>query len=113
MTQSNAVKKAVRKYDQANITGLYIKLHKTKDRDILDKLVTVHSKQGYIKQCIRENLKDELLEKQQNIGHWIDKFCGVYRCSKCKKLFSESDVSDTSIKNWKYCPNCGQKKVVK
>ena len=57
MTQSNAVKKAVRKYDKENITGLYIKLHKTKDKDIIDKLETVESKQGYIKQCIREDLK--------------------------------------------------------
>jgi len=56
LAQSNAVKKAVRKYDKANITGLYIKLHKAKDKDIIDKLATVDSKQGYIKQCIREDL---------------------------------------------------------
>lgn len=59
MTQSNAVKKAVRKYDQANIIGLYIKLHKTKDKDIIDKLATVKGKQGYIKQCIREDMNNE------------------------------------------------------
>ena len=58
MTQSNAVKKAVRKYDKENIIGLYIKLHKTKDKDILDKLATVKSKQGYIKQCIREDIEN-------------------------------------------------------
>ena len=58
MSQSNAVKKAVCKYDKENIIGLYIKLHKTKDKDILDKLATVKSKQGYIKQCIREDIEN-------------------------------------------------------
>lgn len=59
LTQSKAVKKAVRKYDKENIIGLYVKLHKTKDKDIIDKLATVKSKQGYVKQCIRENIENE------------------------------------------------------
>jgi len=76
LTQSNAVKKAVRKYDKTNITGLYIKLHKTKDKDIIDKLATVKSKQGYIKQCIREDLKNGKKNLDACCGSkmfWFDK----------------------------------------
>lgn len=57
MSQTKSVIKAVAKYDKTNIQGLYIKLHKTKDKDIIDKLETVDSKQGYIKQLIREDVK--------------------------------------------------------
>ena len=57
MTQPNSVIKAVAKYDKTNTQGLYIKLHKTKDKDIIDKLETVVSKQGYIKKLIREDIK--------------------------------------------------------
>ena len=44
-------------------------------------------------------------------GRWIDKFGGVYRCSNCEMVFSESDVSDTPIRRWHYCPNCGARMV--
>ena len=57
MTQSNAVKRAVARYDKANIKGIYIKLHKVKDSDIITKLETVKNKQGYIKKLIREDIK--------------------------------------------------------
>ena len=57
MSQAVSVIKAVAKYDKANIKGLYIKLHKEKDADIIQKLDTVKSKQGYIKQLIREDIK--------------------------------------------------------
>lgn len=49
--------KAVAKYDKANMKGLYIKLHKKNDKDIIDKLDTVESKQGYVKGLIREDIK--------------------------------------------------------
>lgn len=49
--------KAVAKYDKANMKGLYIKLHKSNDKDIIDKLETVSSKQGYVKKLIREDIK--------------------------------------------------------
>lgn len=53
------MKKAVAKYDKEHTKGLFIKLHKVKDKDIIDKLELVESKQGYIKQCIREDLKND------------------------------------------------------
>lgn len=56
MTQTKSVIRAVAKYDKSNIKGLYIKLHKEKDSDIIQKLDTVKSKQGYIKQLIREDI---------------------------------------------------------
>lgn len=58
ITQPDRVKKAVAKYDKEHTKGLFIKLHKVKDKDIIDKLELVESKQGYIKQCIREDLKN-------------------------------------------------------
>lgn len=59
MTQPDSVIKAVAKYDKTNIQGLYIKLHKTKDKDIIDKLESVESKQGYIKKLIREDIVND------------------------------------------------------
>ena len=57
MTQSSALQRAVAKYDKANIKGLFIKLHKEKDKDIIDKLESVKSKQGYIKHLIRKDIE--------------------------------------------------------
>ena len=57
ITQPDYVKKAVAKYDKENVKGFYIKLHKSKDKDIIDKLDTVESNQGYVKQLIREDIK--------------------------------------------------------
>lgn len=57
MTQTKSVIRAVAKYDKSNIKGLYIKLHKEKDADIIQKLDNVNSKQGYIKRLIREDIK--------------------------------------------------------
>lgn len=59
MTQTKSVIRAVAKYDKSNIKGLYIKLHKEKDADIIQKLDNVNSKQGYIKQLIREDMQME------------------------------------------------------
>lgn len=47
-------KRAVRKYDDANTTRIYLKLNNKTDADILSKLNSVPNKQGYIKQLIRE-----------------------------------------------------------
>lgn len=57
ITQPDYIKKAVAKYDKANVKGLYIKLNKNYDKDIIEKLDTVESKQGYVKQLIREDIK--------------------------------------------------------
>jgi hypothetical protein len=44
------------RYDKANTVGLYLKLNRTTDADILARLAAVPSKQGYIKALIRADL---------------------------------------------------------
>lgn len=45
-----------KQYDKANTVGLYIKLNKKTDADIIEALKDVN-KQGYIKALIRRDLK--------------------------------------------------------
>lgn len=45
------------RYDAAHTKQLKLKLNTTTDADILEKLDSVESKQGYIKRLIREDLK--------------------------------------------------------
>ncbi len=44
------------KYDSTHCKSLVMKLHIVNDADILEKLDTVESKQGYIKRLIRDDL---------------------------------------------------------
>lgn len=46
-------------WDKANAVMCSVKLNKKKDEKIIEKLSKVDSKQGYIKQLIREDLKKE------------------------------------------------------
>lgn len=46
-----------KQYDKANTVGLYIKLNKKTDADILAALAKCDNKQGFIKELIREDLK--------------------------------------------------------
>lgn len=46
-----------RRYDDAHIKGLYLKLNLVYDADILDRLDSVPNKQGYIKDLIRNDIK--------------------------------------------------------
>ena len=43
-----------------NAKGIYLKLNKVKDADILEALEGLDNKQGYIKALIRQDLKKEL-----------------------------------------------------
>lgn len=51
--------KASGKYDAAHTKRVYIKLNKTSDSDILEFLEKIPNKQGYIKELIREKIKEE------------------------------------------------------
>lgn len=44
------------KYDKANTTRYQLKLNNKTDKDIIEKLASVDSMQGYIKECIRKDL---------------------------------------------------------
>ena len=48
--------KAQKKYDAANTRQFHLKLNRRTDEDVLEKLDSVASKQGYIKELIRADL---------------------------------------------------------
>ena len=49
--------KAVANYDKKNTVGLYLKLNKTTDADIIELLAQQENKQGFIKELLREYMK--------------------------------------------------------
>ena len=57
MGTNEAQIRAQAKYDAEHTTGVYLKLNKKNDADILDRLASVSNKQGYIKELIREDIK--------------------------------------------------------
>ena len=54
MKTSKAQLEAVARYDKQNTTSLRIKLNKKTDADLIRAMETVESKQGLIKQLLRE-----------------------------------------------------------
>lgn len=54
---TEAQRRAKRKYDAENTLQVSLKLNRRTDEDILRKLDSVPSKQGYIKALIRADLK--------------------------------------------------------
>ena len=59
---SEAKKRATVKYDLANTVQLKMKLNRKTDADILERLVEVGNKQGYIKGLIRADLEKSKTE---------------------------------------------------
>lgn len=53
---SEALIKAIRKYDDANTKRVSLKLNVNTDKDIFQKLNSVENKQGYIKDLIRADM---------------------------------------------------------
>lgn len=56
---SEAALRAIKKYDQAHkdeFKSVFMKLHKERDADILEKLSSVGNVQGYIKELIRADI---------------------------------------------------------
>lgn len=61
---TEAQRKANIKYDRENSVQVSIKLNKKYDKDIIEKLQSEPNKQGYIKDCIRENIRiKELMDR--------------------------------------------------
>lgn len=56
MKTSEAQRRAAAKYDSANAVRMSLKLNAKTDADILGKLASVESKQGYIKALIRADI---------------------------------------------------------
>lgn len=53
---TDAQKRAAAKYDKSHTKGVYIKLNKTTDADVLERLQEVGNVQGYIKELIRKDI---------------------------------------------------------
>lgn len=51
----NRASERQQRYDKTNIIGIYLKLNKKTDADILEKLDKTDNKQGYIKALIRKD----------------------------------------------------------
>lgn len=54
---SEALRKAISKYDKNNTKQFNLKLNKKTDKDILDCLKQVKNKQGFIKEALRDYIK--------------------------------------------------------
>ena len=48
--------KAQKKYDEKNTKQIILRLNKNTDADVIQKLESVESKQGYIRRLIREDI---------------------------------------------------------
>ena len=55
--------KANAKYDKKTIKGMYLKLNRNTDADIIEHLETVGNKHGYIKDLIRTDMKRDTEEE--------------------------------------------------
>lgn len=58
MKRQNNHAAAAHKYNKANTVQVPIRLNKNTDADILEHLDSVQSKQGYIKELIRRDMKN-------------------------------------------------------
>lgn len=58
MKRQNNHAAAAHKYNKANTVQVPIRLNKNTDADILEHLESVQSKQGYIKELIRRDMKN-------------------------------------------------------
>lgn len=54
-----------REWQKQNTTQILMRLNNSTDKDILSKLDTVESKQGYIKGLIREDIYDRRTESEE------------------------------------------------
>jgi hypothetical protein len=58
MATTEARKRANKKYDDAHTKQYHLKLNLKTDADIIDRLTKQGSAQGYIKELIREDMKN-------------------------------------------------------
>ena len=54
---TEAIRRAVKKYDSTHTKQVHLKLNKSTDADIIKHLSEQESVQGYIKRLIREDMK--------------------------------------------------------
>lgn len=54
---TEAQKKAVRKYNAANVKAFTFKLNRKTDKDILEHMEEISNKQGYLKSLVRADIE--------------------------------------------------------
>lgn len=59
MATSEAQKRAIAKYDAQNTVTVHLKLNRRTDADIIDRLGLSGNKQGYIKDLIRQDIRQD------------------------------------------------------
>lgn len=59
MATSEAQKRATAKYDSQNTVTVHLKLNRRTDADIIDRLGLSGNKQGYIKDLIRQDIRQD------------------------------------------------------
>lgn len=60
MATKEARTRAQAKYDKSHTIGVYLKLNKKTDGEIIEQLQKQENKQGYIKELIRQDIKNNL-----------------------------------------------------
>lgn len=81
---TDAKRRAIKKYDAKSTRQIHLKLNLKTDKDILDKLDSVESIQGYIKELIRLDMEEPSLSchivyKRIKACHDCND-CGNYGC---------------------------------
>jgi ribosomal protein S27AE len=89
---TEALKRAVKKYDAANTKQVHLKLNIKTDADIIRRLEGMDNVQGYIKSLIRADMKKK--SKSEPLPY---------------SIIEVIDIDDTSEGHTfeKYCPSCG------
>ena len=103
MAKSHSIAQA--KYDSTHCKYYTLKMNLETDSDVIEKLSAVESKQGYIKQLIREDLArtrtQSGISSTQLKAQWIIKNCdGCFYCSNCDM---------PSMNTQRFCCGCGAK----
>lgn len=62
---TDAKRKAIARYDAKNTKQVHLKLNLNQDQDILAMLDRVGNVQGYIKELIRNDIKEKGLDKNE------------------------------------------------
>ena len=107
MAQTEAQKRAVRKYQEEHTQQLLLRLNRRTDADVISRLEAQPSKAGYIKQLVREDMKGErkMIKLSLEAGtsrhgdHGVNYLLG---CDGTHTLYAETPVPDGCSDDYGY-----------
>ena len=91
---TEAQKRAQKKYDDANKGKwrmIHLKLNKDTDAEIIEKLDNVANIQGYIKELIKEDIKNDVFFKARQ------KYGDDLTCDKCEYITGEYEADGSEF----------------